>query len=259
MEVHPVLVMSEAAAKDLYEQIRDAAEQVRDRMEQLHELLVEAREGSAHIALGMPSWTAFLAAAFADQPLALDREQRRELVGYLAAEGMSIRAIAPIVGVGKSTVNDDLTPTVQNRTVEPEPVVPPPITGLNGKTYSRPITQPADAVPEHWTQDEESLRSKLTAGQAVVVSLREHHRRIVAWAEETGLLVRIDRRTPWGNPFEMPSDGDRTTVITKYRLHYLPNKPALLADLPSLAGKALACWCAPEPCHGDILTARIAA
>src|SRR3982750_4576359 len=102
-----VIVMSESAARDLYEQIRDAAEQIRDRMEQLHELLIEAREGSAHVALGMPSWTAFLSAAFADQPLALDREQRRELVAYLAAEGMSTRAIAPIVGVSERTAAYD--------------------------------------------------------------------------------------------------------------------------------------------------------
>ncbi|MHA5052990.1 DUF4326 domain-containing protein [Streptomyces sp. SD15] len=28
---------------------------------------------------------------------------------------------------------------------------------------------------------------------------------------------------------------------------------ALLAQVPALRGKTLACWCAPELCHGDIL------
>lgn len=29
--------------------------------------------------------------------------------------------------------------------------------------------------------------------------------------------------------------------------------PELLALVPELRGRALACWCAPEPCHGDVL------
>ena len=30
-------------------------------------------------------------------------------------------------------------------------------------------------------------------------------------------------------------------------------KPELLARLPELEGKILACWCKPEACHGDVL------
>jgi hypothetical protein len=54
----------------------------------------------------------------------------------------------------------------------------------------------------------------------------------------------------------MGPDGDRDTVIRNYADHYLPHKPSLLAKLPELRGKALGCWCAPEPCHGDVLKAR---
>jgi hypothetical protein len=60
------------------------------------------------------------------------------------------------------------------------------------------------------------------------------------------------RPTIWGNPFVIGEDGTREEVIAKYR-EYLLGKPELLARLPQLRGKVLACWCAPKACHGDVL------
>jgi hypothetical protein len=37
----------------------------------------------------------------------------------------------------------------------------------------------------------------LEQGVAVAVNLLRHHN-LIAWAKERGLLVRIDRATPWG-------------------------------------------------------------
>lgn len=68
--------------------------------------------------------------------------------------------------------------------------------------------------------------------------------------------VRVDRQTRWGNPFRIGRDGTREEVVAKYEA-WLATRPDLLADLPSLRGKRLACWCAPLPCHGDVL-ARLA-
>jgi hypothetical protein len=65
--------------------------------------------------------------------------------------------------------------------------------------------------------------------------------------------VRIDRRSKWGNPFVIGRDGDRAEVIEKYRA-WIKTQPDLLAALPELRGKRLGCWCAPQPCHGDVLT-----
>ncbi len=107
-----------------------------------------------------------------------------------------------------------------------------------------------------WSEEERSLLKELRAGHTIVVSFREHHANIVRWAQADGRLISIDRRTEWGNPFELPYDGDRETVICNYADHYLPHKPSLLSRLHELRGKALACWCAPEPCHGDVLKAR---
>jgi hypothetical protein len=44
----------------------------------------------------------------------------------------------------------------------------------------------------------------------------------------------------------------RVKVIAKYR-DYLLFNPRLMAALPELRGKDLACWCWPEPCHGEVL------
>ena len=69
--------------------------------------------------------------------------------------------------------------------------------------------------------------------------------------------VRVDRRTLWGNPFSIPRDGDRATVIAKHRA-WLASDPEAAEQrrrLPELRGKVLGCWCAPKPCHGDTLGA----
>lgn len=64
--------------------------------------------------------------------------------------------------------------------------------------------------------------------------------------------VRIDRKTKWGNPFVLGSDGNRAEVIAKYR-QWIHTQPELMAALHELKGKRLGCWCSPESCHGDVL------
>lgn len=56
----------------------------------------------------------------------------------------------------------------------------------------------------------------------------------------------------WGNPFKVGKDGTGPEVLQKYR-DYVLGKPELMAKLPELRGKVLACWCKPGPCHGDVL------
>lgn len=56
----------------------------------------------------------------------------------------------------------------------------------------------------------------------------------------------------WANPFKIGPDGTRGEVIETYRQRLL-STPSLLARVGELRGKALACWCSPLPCHGDVL------
>ncbi|MET8634818.1 DUF4326 domain-containing protein [Streptomyces sp. NPDC004680] len=62
---------------------------------------------------------------------------------------------------------------------------------------------------------------------------------------------------PLYNPFQIDTpqkkrDGTRAEVMDKYREH-LRSRPDLLELVSALRGRTLACWCTPEPCHGDIL------
>lgn len=46
--------------------------------------------------------------ALGSEPMRLGRDERRELVDYLAGESMSTRAIEPIVGVDRKTFERDI-------------------------------------------------------------------------------------------------------------------------------------------------------
>lgn len=104
-----------------------------------------------------------------------------------------------------------------------------------------------------WSPEEQELYRSLQAGETIVVSMRENHAHLVNWTKANGSFVAVDRSTEWGNPFELPYDGDRSTVIDNYAAHYLPHKPSLLSRISELRGKALGCWCAPDACHADEL------
>ena len=60
------------------------------------------------------------------------------------------------------------------------------------------------------------------------------------------------RGSIWRNPFKVGAEGARDEVIAKFRA-WSAAQPELMAHLGELRGKDLACWCAPLPCHGDVL------
>ena len=64
--------------------------------------------------------------------------------------------------------------------------------------------------------------------------------------------VYIGRPSRWGNPFKISKDVSREQTIELYREH-LAQHPELVDDLARRKPTGLACWCAPLPCHGDLL------
>lgn len=64
------------------------------------------------------------------------------------------------------------------------------------------------------------------------------------------------RDSKFANPFKIGRDGDRATVLKKYRRwleqSFLSGQ-ITVEDLWTLRGKNLGCWCKPDRCHGDIL------
>lgn len=64
--------------------------------------------------------------------------------------------------------------------------------------------------------------------------------------------VYIGRPSVWGNPFSIGKDGTREEVIQKYR-EWVVQQPEIVEAAKKLRGKVLGCWCAPNPCHGEVL------
>lgn len=64
--------------------------------------------------------------------------------------------------------------------------------------------------------------------------------------------VYVGRPSKWGNPFKIGEDGTREEVIAKYRAR-LAEFRMLPIIRRELKGKHLVCWCAPKPCHADVL------
>lgn len=74
--------------------------------------------------------------------------------------------------------------------------------------------------------------------------------------------VYIGRPSRWGNPIKFMKDTltERRQVIAAYRSLI---ESGWLEDVigpdwrevlkSELRGKTLGCWCAPKPCHGDVL------
>ncbi|KKM86092.1 hypothetical protein LCGC14_1282480 [marine sediment metagenome] len=66
--------------------------------------------------------------------------------------------------------------------------------------------------------------------------------------------VYVGRPTKWGNPFRIGRHGTRTEVIKAFR-EWLDESGynGSVVDTRELRGKDLVCWCAPLPCHADVL------
>ena len=63
--------------------------------------------------------------------------------------------------------------------------------------------------------------------------------------------VYVGRPSRWGNSYQIGVHGTRSEVIQKFRDSLTE---ADRNDIRSnLKGEDLVCWCAPLPCHADVL------
>ncbi len=106
-----------------------------------------------------------------------------------------------------------------------------------------------------------------------VSSIRPEYHNLEEWCSNPnhvyigrkGIVFIRNQRYPlsdsiWSNPYKIGKDGNREEVLVKYELYIrnkLENHPILKEQLIQLKNKKLGCWCAPEPCHGDILIKMI--
>ena len=182
-------------ARAVTERIRSAARDVRDRLERLFELVEQARAGEAWATLGFRSWPAYVVEALGGEPMRLETSERRDVVAFLPAQGMSTRAIAPVVGVRQPQVVKDLAvmrQVIPGESPDSQAASVASVTGLDGKTYTaapRPVLavvplldsnpQPAAYVG---TDGAVSARSDLR-GALCDLRLTDDEERAVAWLE----------------------------------------------------------------------------
>lgn len=82
-------------------------------------------------------------------------------------------------------------------------------------------------------------------------------------ASDDECIVDVSRASLLGNPYFMKDETDRLKVIEQYRIYLNGQKQKgtkvwfevkRIADRVKNGEKiALACWCAPNPCHGDVI------
>lgn len=115
-----------------------------------------------------------------------------------------------------------------------------------------------------WSRAERSLARALLDGASVVVNVRKSgpHKHLVPWLGSTGRITYVGHAGPrhdwpesdFANPFLRMQNTDRPGMVRRYR-EWLHEQPALLRRIAGgeLTGRALGCWCAPKPCHADVL------
>ena len=84
-------------------------------------------------------------------------------------------------------------------------------------------------------------------------------------AADDECVIDVSRTGRLGNPYAMAnsSDSERLRVIEQYRVYLNGHKQKgtkLWLEIKQIADRvkngekiALACWCAPNPCHGDVI------
>lgn len=71
-------------------------------------------------------------------------------------------------------------------------------------------------------------------------------------------VIYVGRPSPLGNPFRVGQDGTREEVIEKYSAWVGTTERSLkelmrIRDLAKKGDVALSCWCAPLPCHANVI------
>jgi len=123
--------MSPASAEQVTVQIRTVLDRGWD-------YIALAYKGRAFVALGYPTWDAYVDARFGDFRIAIPREHRQQAVAALAGVRMSVRAIASLLGVGVGTVHREMVSQsgVPDGTPDRDDESPSTL-GLDGKQYPR--------------------------------------------------------------------------------------------------------------------------
>jgi transposase len=96
--------MTTEAAEAVTTEIREAGKALVANRTKFAAAVKRAKDGQAHVGMGLPSWSEYVATVFADMP-GLGKADTEYLTAFMAGEGMSSRAVARVLGVSQSTAN----------------------------------------------------------------------------------------------------------------------------------------------------------
>jgi transposase len=192
-EVEEVAPLTKTKAKSLDKKIRSAADKVARSHEktlglfdELGALLTQAQAGEIHKALGLKSWTAYIADSLnIDVP---QREDRKAVVSFLSGQGLSQRAIAAMTGVSQKTIDRDLEgeddDDDENATV----------TSLDGaKRPKKGKKSEPEVIDAEVVEEDGELESVPLTAAEIVVSFAEETAALVASSGELKLLAEEDK------------------------------------------------------------------
>jgi hypothetical protein len=175
----------------------------------------------------------------ASQPAARARDQAAAVVG---ASGRSVQMAKAVTKAAP-----DLADKVERGVM--------PLHRAYRETQERQLSQP---LPEEvkWSEDEMRRRKIVEDGGVAIANMHSgKDEYLLRWSRSNDRFVRIDRQSPFGNPYELPGDGDRDAVCDSFEI-YFARKYSLHGQLSTLRGKVLGCWCYPERCHGEHLATQ---
>ncbi|HYJ66853.1 MAG TPA: hypothetical protein VEX15_04245 [Nocardioidaceae bacterium] len=206
--------MGQMEALQITDDIKSVATSINHDMEKLLQLLDQAQDGEAHLALGYRSWTAYLSEEFSGMWSGwADRSARQELVVDLRQRGMSTRAIAPLVGVGKDTVLRDITAsgaTVSDETVDEQTVVsrdgsvrkakaePKSEPVIESESSDKPIVNAAKPIPDLVELADKSAKPKSTSWSKRVSTTGDKLFSLTVDAQDLVKDSRFDPESPEG-------------------------------------------------------------
>jgi hypothetical protein len=98
------------------------------------------------------------------------------------------------------------------------------------------------------------------------LELNARRRLLQSPGKTAGGIQYIGRGSIWQNHWVVKGTKSKYPVIELETLeevlvayeNHIRRSPALIAQLHTLKGKRLGCWCAPKPCHGNVLARLVA-
>ncbi|MEH3076188.1 MAG: hypothetical protein PGN11_05845 [Quadrisphaera sp.] len=181
--------LADVTAADLLDEghARALTARIRTQLEHLDTLLLAAWRGRVWIALGHPTWDAWVTAELGAVRLRLPVEQRRALAAAWRAEGMSQRAIAIGLGVSKGTITMDLLEA-------PAEAVPTQVISLDGRRRRASVAPSASLAERTPISKQSSAVEVITAAGQDGVTVPELMKNM-KWTQSqaSACLSRLNR------------------------------------------------------------------